>query len=140
MLIVPDVIQTGKIQKIDNDLQIIYGWASVITKNGVPVVDTQDDQIHPNDLLKTAHEFIEKYGSGGFMHVPNLEGGRVVESVVFTYDLQKSLGIKIVDKAGDHVEGWLIGYQVKSDALWKRVKAGDFTEFSIGGSADRVPA
>ena len=136
----PEIVQTGSIQKIDDDLKIIWGWASVITKNGIPVEDSQGDKIRPQVLMKTAHAFIQDYGSGGFMHVPDLEAGKIVESCVMTYDLQKSLGIKIVDKNGDHIEGWLMAYKVQSETLWKRVKAGDFNEFSIGGEGVRVNA
>ena len=34
---------------------------------------------------------------------------------------------------------WLLAVRVLSDELWERVKSGDLTGFSIGGSARRVP-
>ena len=34
---------------------------------------------------------------------------------------------------------WLLAVRVLSDELWERVKTGDLTGFSIGGSARRVP-
>lgn len=135
----PDITMRGPIQKIDDDQQIVYIWASVITKNGVPVEDSQGDKISPLVLQECAHDFIDKSRAGGFMHVPGLEAGKIVESMVFDYALQKSLGIVIKDQNGDHIEGWLTAYAVDSKELWKRVKAGDFAEASIGGEAVRVP-
>ena len=134
-----EIVQTGKICKVNDELKVIYGWASVITKNKTVVTDTQGDQILPTDLIKCAHEFMSEARKGGFMHVPGIEGGQVVESMVFTYDLQKALGVEVHDQDGNHIEGWLIGYKVNSDTLWKRVKSGEFAEFSIGGEAVRVP-
>jgi DNA adenine methylase len=34
---------------------------------------------------------------------------------------------------------WMLAVRVLSDALWERVKTGDLTGFSIGGSARRLP-
>ena len=34
---------------------------------------------------------------------------------------------------------WLLAVRVLSDELWERVKSGDLTRFSIGGSARRGP-
>lgn len=34
---------------------------------------------------------------------------------------------------------WLLAVRVLSDDLWRRVKDGELTGFSIGGSARRVP-
>lgn len=137
----PEIVieRSGPIQKIDDDKQIVYAWASVITKNGIPVEDSQGDMIAPETLLDCAHDFVTKSRRGGFMHVPDLTAGNIVESLVFTYDLQKNLGVKIVNKAGEHIEGWLVGYHVDSQTLWKRVKSGDFAELSIGGLGVRVP-
>jgi hypothetical protein len=138
---VPEIVieSRGPIQKIDDERQIVYAWASVITKNNIAVEDSQGDKIAPETLLDCAHEFITESRKGGFMHVPDLQVGNIVESMVFTYDLQKSLGVKIVNKAGEHIEGWLVGYHVDSQTLWKRVKSGDFAELSIGGLGVRIP-
>lgn len=136
----PEVYQSGKILKVDEELQVVWGWGSVITKNGVPVEDTQGDMIRPAVLLKAVHEFVSDSRAGGFMHVPGIEGGEIVESMVFTYALQKALGIEIRDDKGAHIEGWLAAYKVESETLWKKVKSGDFAEFSFGGEGVRIPA
>jgi DNA adenine methylase len=34
---------------------------------------------------------------------------------------------------------WLLGVRVLGDELWEKVKSGELTGFSIGGSARRVP-
>lgn len=137
----PEIViqRSGPIQKLDDEKQIVYAWASVITKNGIPVEDSQGDKIRPEVLSDCAHDFMMVSRKGGFMHVPDLQIGNVVESMVFDYALQKSLGVVIKNQAGEHIEGWLVGIKVDSETLWKRVKAGDFSELSIGGLGIRVP-
>jgi hypothetical protein len=44
----------GQILKADDEQRIVWGWASVITEDGVPVVDTQGDVIRPETLMKAA--------------------------------------------------------------------------------------
>jgi DNA adenine methylase len=35
---------------------------------------------------------------------------------------------------------WLMALRVTSDKIWKQIKGGELTGFSIGGSAVRAPA
>jgi len=134
-----EVSSYGKILKVDDELRVVWGWASVISKNGKTITDTQDDQIQSEVLVKAAHEFMRESAEGGFMHVPDLKVGTIVESMVFTKALQDALGVKVLDKAdGQQIEGWLVGFSVESEKLWKRVKSGEYAQFSIGGLAEKV--
>ena len=136
----PEVSTYGKILKVDDELRVVWGWASVISKNGKAITDSQGDQISSEVLVKAAHDFMTESRTGGFMHIPDLKVGDIVESMVFTKALQTALGIEIVDKKDNQpIEGWLIGFHVDSEKLWKSVKSGEFTEFSIGGLGERVP-
>lgn len=127
------VQQFGKVVKVDEDQRLVYGWASVIEENGEPVVDSQDDLIREPVLQKAAHQFILEYRAGKLMHQGKAVGS-VVESMVFTKSLQQALGVNL------NKIGWLIAYKVEDDALWARVKAGEFPAFSIGGHGRRVNA
>lgn len=118
------------ISKLDDEQRMVWGWASVIEEGGSVVTDKQDDQIEIAELSKAAHGFMRDSRVGGDMH-EELGIGDVVESIVFTPDLQKALGVKL-DKVG-----WFIGLHVTSDDVWKRVKSGDLKAFSFGGRARR---
>jgi hypothetical protein len=122
---------TANILKMDEEQHIVYGWASVVEENGQPVVDSQGDIISISDLTKAAHEFIMHYRTGKTMHVGEATGV-IVESMVFSKDIQDALGINL-DK-----QGWFIGYKVLDDAIWDMVKNGTLKAFSIGGMGRRI--
>ena len=54
-------------------------------------------------------------------------GAELVESVIFTKDLQDSLGIDLGK------EGWFVGFRITDDNLLQKVQDGTYTMFSIGG-------
>ena len=118
----------GKITKVDADERIAYGWFSVIEKDGKAVVDSQGDVIAEKTLTKAVHEFLVDSRAGKVMH-----GGRrvadVVESMVFSKDVQKALGIDL------GLVGWFGAMKFRDDAVWERVKSGELKAFSIGGTA-----
>ena len=60
--------------------------------------------------------------------------GRCVESMMFTKQKQDSLGIDL------GLIGWWVGFKVDDVGVWKRIKAGELPEFSIGGKASREMA
>ncbi len=127
---------TFDIRKSDSDKMQAFGWASVsIDENGEQLEDWQEDMIDPEDLEQAAYEFVLHYGEGGEMHEPS---GRIVakliESMVFTEEKQKLLGIP----AGTLPVGWWIGFQVTDPEVWEKVKDGTYSMFSIEGKAERV--
>lgn len=122
-----------EICKVDEEMRTVFGWASVIKEGSEIVVDTQGDMILESDLQKAVHEFVISERVGKAMH----EGEKIaelVESLVFTEQLQKALGIDLKKV------GWFIGMKILSEDVWKRVKAGELKAFSIGGSGTRVEA
>lgn len=121
-----------RIAKIDDEQRMVWGWASVATEKGMLVQDYQGDFILVEDLQKAAHDFMRNSRRGDKMHVIK-NVGTIVESIVFTSDLQKSLGIDL------GVEGWFIGVKVEDDETWSAVKSGSFQCFSIGGQATKEP-
>ncbi len=96
-------------------------------------VDSQKDIYSPEEVRKVAHRFLEEFRGLGLMHQVPVNGQvKIVESYIALEDMQ--IGDEPVKKGT-----WLLGVHVLSDALWAKVKSGDFTGFSIGGSARRVP-
>lgn len=126
------------ISKVNDELRTVYGFASVSTIKGALLTDTQDDQVDDAEIIKAAHHFMAQSRKGGLLHAlddrgqPH-QGGQIVESLVFTPDIQKALGIDL------GLTGWFIGYRVDDDDAWALVKSGDLSAFSIGGRAARVP-
>lgn len=118
----------GKILKTDDEQRMVYGWASVITENGVPVVDRQDDMIEADTLVKAVNEFMEHVRVGKAMHVGE-QVGTVVHSLPITKEIGDSLGIQ------SDREGWVVAYKVFDDDVWAMVKSGELAAFSIGGKA-----
>lgn len=113
------------------DQQLIFGWASVVEKNGVLVVDKQQDVIIPDDLETAAYDFVLYSRTGGDMHTQK-GVSRLVESMVFTKQKQQILGIDL------GLVGWWTGWKVDQPELWKLHKEGKRPEFSIGGRGTRV--
>lgn len=121
---------SGTVYKLDEEKQIVYGFASVIEVDGEQLVDKHGDVIEEDDLIEAAHTFMSEYRSGKEMH-KGADVGEVVESIVFTKDLQKALGI---DLGG---VGWFVGYKVHKKEVWEKVKSGELAMFSIGGTATK---
>ena len=115
---------------------IVFGWAYVLDRNGVQVVDHQNDTIAPEELVKAAHDFMINSRTAGVMHA-RADGqpqkiGDVVESVVLTRGLQKALGINLP------VAGWLIAMRLTDPEVRKLAAQGVLKSFSIGGRGKRV--
>ncbi len=120
-----------KIEKSIEDHQLVYGWASVIEENGVAVEDYHGDVIDEADLVKAAHDFITEHRVSKLMHDGEAVG-KFVESMVFTKEIQKALGIDLGKI------GWFVGLHVEHAGVWKAVKDGRLPMFSIGGRAKRI--
>jgi hypothetical protein len=118
----------GQILKTDDEQRIVYGWASVVTENGIPVVDRQGDVIEADTLVKAVNEFMEHVRVGKTMHSGD-QTGMVIHSLPVTKEICESLGIQC------NREGWIVAYKVYDDAVWAMVKSGELAAFSIGGRA-----
>jgi hypothetical protein len=118
----------GKILKTDDEQRMVYGWASVITEKGEPVIDRQGDMIEAGTLVEAVNEFMEHVRVGKAMHVGE-QVGTVVHSLPITKEIGDSLGIQ------SDREGWVVAYKVFDDDVWAMVKSGELAAFSIGGKA-----
>lgn len=120
----------GKILKTDDEQRMVYGWASVVTENGVPVIDRQGDVIEADTLVKAVNNFMEHVRVGKAMHTGD-QVGVVVHSLPITKEIGEALGIQ------SDREGWVVAYKVYDDAVWDMVKSGELAAFSIGGRATK---
>ena len=118
----------GQILKSDEEQRLVYGWASVITEKGEPVIDRQGDVIKPDTLVKAVSKFMEHVRVGKQMHDGD-QVGVVVHSWPCTNEINKSVGLE-ADR-----EGWLVAFKVYDDDVWAKVKSGELAAFSIGGRA-----
>ena len=118
----------GKILKTDDEQRMVYGWASVVTEKGIPVVDRQGDVIEPDTLVKAVNDFMEHVRVGKAMHTGD-QVGVVVHSLPVTKEIGEALGIH------SDREGWIVAYKVYDDGVWDMVKSGELAAFSIGGRA-----
>jgi len=135
---VPDFSIPAEFAKRDDDQRIVWGWASVTEEGGRLIADAEGDVIEEPELTNMAHDFVSKSRAGGVLHIRDekdnvVEIGEVVESAVFTKDMQRALGIDLGKV------GWWIGVKVHSDLIWKMVKDGELKAFSIGGRGVREP-
>ena len=118
----------GQILKADDEQRLVYGWASVVTEKGEPVVDRQGDVIEPETLVKAVNNFMENIRVDKEMHKGD-QIGAVIHSMPVTKEIGESLGIQ------SDREGWVVAFKVYDDDVWARVKSGELAAFSIGGRA-----
>lgn len=117
--------------------QMVYGWASVVTKDGAPVEDRQGDVMDMDNLRDVVHDFMANR-TGNTMHEPDDQGaivktGEIVDSFVWDAEVAKAFGVDF------GCEGWMVGYKVEDAAVWKRVQDGELKAFSIEGAGVRTP-
>jgi hypothetical protein len=121
-----------EITKVDEDQNLVFGWANIVEKDGVVVTDSQGDQIDIVDLEKAAYDYAMFSREAGEMHERTTGVGQMVESMVMTLEKQAALGIP----QGSTPLGWWVGFKLAPDTFAK-VKDGTYPMFSIGGLASR---
>lgn len=126
---------TMEIAKADEPARNIFGWASVIVKDGAEVEDHQGDRIRPAELEKAAYDYVLDWRESGDMHDKGPVRGRVIESMVFTDEKLEALGIE----KGSVDTGWWLGVHFDDVELFDKVRSGERPAFSIEGQAIRVP-
>jgi len=120
----------SKIIKLDDEARIVWGWASVVSIDGKPMVDRQGDIISGEVMTKAADNFMADVRTAKAMH----EGGKIGE-VIHSFPLTKALGEALGVYSA--LEGWVVAMKVHDDDVWNRVKSGELAAFSIGGMGKR---
>lgn len=131
-----DKLAYAPIAKVDNEQQLVFGWAyQAITKDGDQVTDHSGDEVTPDllaDFENSVYEYVLESREGGEMHVAK-GVSRLVESVLITPEKLEKMGAPT-----DALPvGWWVGFKVDDAEVWKRVKNGELTMFSIGGAGKR---
>ena len=134
-----DVTWSCQFSKADDEKRQVFGWASVVALDGVPVVDRQGDWITPDDIEKAAYAYVVDSRKGGVQHRRTdddqpFHASDMIESIVFTPEKIAKMGLP-----DDFPVGWWVGYKVRDDETWDRIKSGDVTGFSIHGKGRRAP-
>jgi DNA adenine methylase len=94
-------------------------------------VDAQQDIYSAAEVRDAAHRFMEEYRNLGLMHREILgEQVKILESYLAPAEFEAD-GTRI--KKGT----WLLAVRVTDDDLWRQIKSGELTGFSIGGTALR---
>lgn len=129
----------GEFTKFDTDKRQVFGWASIVSVNGKPVVDRQGDLIDADEMEKSAYEYVIKSRRGGDQHRRTDDGqafhaSDMIESFVVTPEKKDRLGLP-----DDMPVGWWVGFKVNDDDTWRKVKNGEVTGFSIHGKGKRIP-
>lgn len=120
------VVLKTQVESVDIAKKVAYGWAYVSSCNDEIVVD-HSGQVWPiEEVVKTAQHFVCDCRVGGEMHITK-GGATLVESIVFTKDIQKALGIDLKK------EGWFVGFRIDDEVLLEKIKKGDLGMLSIGG-------
>jgi len=123
------------IAKIDEDKRLAFGWASVAKrKDGTIISDLQGDEIRDLDAMEdVAYKFVTDCRDGGEMHVRK-GVAQLVESFMVTPEKLEKMGLP----EGSLPVGWWVGYRVNDEDVWKGVKDGKYTQFSVHGRGRRT--
>jgi len=96
-------------------------------------VDSQEDIYSADEIRRSAHDYMIDYRNVGLQHKALINRGvKVVESFIAPVDF--ALHGSMV-KAGT----WLMGVRVLDEGIWKAIKSGELTGFSIAGFATKTP-
>lgn len=129
------------VQKLDDEQQLVGGWAYVTRDQRgdlVPsehrdsegyVTDHSGDRIDVYEVEKALHAYVSESRAGKDMH----SGERVAEcvgAITFTPEVKKALRLP-----DDYPEGGFIIHKIRDRSVWEKVKRGERAMLSISGSA-----
>jgi DNA adenine methylase len=117
---------TSAIRKRDDERRLVY---CVVLEP--ETVDLQDDIVSFDTIEKASHTFLQRFRVVGDQHCVKADAD-VVESYLAPVDFE--MEGQLVRKGS-----WVMAIKVHDDELWAAVKSGEYTGFSIGGTAVRVP-
>lgn len=120
------LIKLLPVEKAEEDRQIVFG---VVLEPGT--VDAQGDTLKAETIEIAAHRWLAKFQDRGLMH------NKIINSKIEIYEsyiapVNLTMGGQKVKKGT-----WLLMYHVLDSALWKKIKSGELTGFSMGGVGTR---
>jgi hypothetical protein len=133
-----EVLWSGEVSKVDTKKRQIFGYASVVSIDGVPVVDRQGDMMDIEDIEDAAYQYVMKSRIGGAQHRRNgdqpFHASDLIESFVVTPEKIEKMGLP-----EDTPLGWWTGFKVHDEETWQDYESGKKTGFSIHGRGKRTP-
>lgn len=116
--------------KVSSQERLVFGWGQVCTKNGELYFDTDNQAIPEGVALKGWKDFMRgDQRTHKAMHA-GVEVGQVVFAFPMLTDIAKSLGFENLPQTGI-----LVGVYVSDDTTLQKFATGEYTGFSIGGTA-----
>lgn len=99
--------------------------------------DLQDDFYTVPEIRKACHGYMEKHGNAGLMHRTIVNDKiKVLENWLAPVDFE----IDAPNGPRKILQGtWLIGFGIRDDEIWTKVKDGTYRGPSLGGFARREP-
>lgn len=116
----------AKVEKVDEELGLVMGFAIVCEDNGQPYFDVQGDHIPEGAMLKAALDFMQNSRTAKEMH----QGGEA-GSVVFAWPMTKAVA-KAFNVTTPRT-GLMIAMRPGSEAMLSKFRSGEYGGFSIGG-------
>ena len=122
-----DVTLEIPIAKADEEKRQVTG---IVLEPGV--FDAQDEIVSEEEIEKAAHSFLSRYNMGSEMGVMHQMFGKLGISLVESWvtKADQEIGGEPVRKGS-----WVMTVKVENDNLWRSIKSGGITGFSIGGVA-----
>jgi len=123
--------KTFEVRKVNEFAQQVFGWASIaFSEDGEQVVDSHEHIIDGDDLEKAVYDFNLLHRSMDEAHTEAIQG-HLIESLVVTPEKLEKMGL-----AKDALpQGWWVGFWVPDPAVFAKVVDGEYTMFSIAGTA-----
>lgn len=108
------------------DQQVVYG---VVSEPGV--IDLQGDRLSESEIRKACHKFMQTSQQINKEHEGPAKAD-IIESYIAPVDFRCG---------GQHVRkgSWVLGVKVHDTGLWRAIKKGEITGFSIAGTGTRTP-
>lgn len=128
------------IQKVNNERQNVFGWASVgyLPDNGRYTLyeDWQGDVLKSiEDIEDAAYDFTLNARDSGTEHVGKGGKGTLIESFVSTPEKWDAMKIP----HGVLPVAWWTGFHISDPMTWDGVKKGRYKMFSVQGRGRRIP-
>jgi hypothetical protein len=128
--------QVVDIFKVDEDKRIVYGKALVPDK-----IDFQGDIVSKEDIEEAAHNFLINLQKAYQELLTDGISKTKASEIGFMHKFFKGVGGfgYIIESYIDPEGSWVLGTKVTDDSIWKMIKEGKITGYSIGGQGVRIP-
>lgn len=126
-----------KVNKVDNSLRMVFGWGSICKKRNQETgqleiyTDTDNEQFPEDVTLKAWLDFM----NSDQRIMDNMHNGQPVGKVVFAFPMTEDIAASfgLVDKLDQ--TGVIVGTLITDDEVLKKFQTGEYTGYSIGGTA-----